>query len=117
MIDIGPRTRTALFVDMRAFLLEEIRKRGLKPDDPKLFSMPVIEETALRLADNFIGEARDYFVDVGDTAAMLAAGEPAPVLVAKYISKERASFKAAYLSDALGGLDSLIALASIPAAS
>jgi hypothetical protein len=63
-LTVGIRNRVAIYNYMRAFLFDSIAARGFEVNDAKLFNPLTIEQQAMRLAEEVVGDVENDFADI-----------------------------------------------------
>ena len=77
-LSIGEGVRRSLIRHFRAWLNEQIKARGFKADDPKLFDQDAIDAEAWMLADKLIASEEGRLnLDLNHVAVLLTSGTSA----------------------------------------
>jgi hypothetical protein len=106
---VGIRNRVAIYNHMRAFLFDSIAARGLDANDPKLFNPLTIEQQAMRLAEEVVGDVENDFRDISaEIGLSILDQDEIKKLIGATLNETIEQKKSAFLVDELFGLNWLI---------
>lgn len=107
-LTVGIRNRVAIYNHMRSFLFDSIAARGFDANDPKLFNPLTIEQQAMRLAEEVIGDVERDFSDIFENGETDIDHGEIKELVAATLNETIEQQKAAFVVDETFGLEWLI---------
>jgi hypothetical protein len=106
-LTVGVRNRVAIYNHMRSFLFDSIAARGLDAKDAELFNQLTIEQQAMRLAEEVVGEVESEFSDIFDLEPTIGESQIKAMAASRLIEAIDEK-RSAFLVDELCGLDWLI---------
>jgi hypothetical protein len=112
-LKIGDGVRRSLIRHFRAFISQQISRRGFDADDPKSFKQDVLDAEAWRLADALIDVAeREFRGNEYGSLIGEAVASSAPKYLEAHLREVLPAAERKYVEDTIGGPGALIDSAS-----